>query len=213
MYSSLKTGIHWLFCASMLVWLTACASGPSDADISGKVAHAINPDEQGRPLSLVIHVYQLKSRQSFDQLTSDNLNSGKSDADLLGSDLISSTEMLAIPGVALSQKLTIQPNTEFIGVVGFFRIPDPNFWRLLFSADAVRSKDLSFKVAHGYLQPVLPSQLAIPGQPRTFNLEEIKNQALKLKNQAQSTRDTVDEVNQVNTQVKNIQSTYKLFQQ
>ena len=36
--------------------------------------------------------------------------------------------------------VTIEKDAQFIGVVGFFRRPDPNFWRLLYDADTVRSR-------------------------------------------------------------------------
>lgn len=63
--------------------------------------------------------------------------------------------------------VTIEKDAQFIGVVGFFRRPDPNFWRLLYDADTVRSKDLSFRAAECHLEAIKPKALTMPGQPST----------------------------------------------
>ena len=43
----------------------------------------------------------------------------------------------------------------------------PNFWRLLYDADTVRSKDLSFRAAECHLEAIKPKALTMPGQPST----------------------------------------------
>lgn len=130
--------------------------------ISGK---KINLDERGQPLSLVVHVYQLKSNKTFSQLTADDLIKGKSEADLLGGDLISSKELIILPGAKQNATVTITPEAQYIAVVGFFRRPDQHYWRLLYSANSVRSKGLALKIDSCYLQPVKPGIAPIPGQP------------------------------------------------
>lgn len=127
----------------------------------------INPDERGQPLSLVLHVYQLKSSKTFTQLTADDLIKGKTEADLLGGDFISSKELVVLPGAKQNTTVTISPEAQYVAVVGFFRRPDQHFWRLLYSANAVRSKGINLKIDSCYLQSAKPDISPIPGQPKS----------------------------------------------
>jgi type VI secretion system protein VasD len=160
--------VKLLITGCLAALLCACA-GPKAVTYSGRAVPLLNPDENGNALSLVIHVYQLKSSDVFNRLTVDDLTSGKRESDLLGSDLISMREVVLLPGGKLTDGDIVQEKTNYIGVVGFFRQPDPHFWRLLFSADAVRSDGLNLKVDRCYLQDISPSRLAIPDQPGTFH--------------------------------------------
>lgn len=153
--------------ATLAIFASAC-SGPSAVTYQGQAGPNINRDERGRPLSVVVHVHQLKSSQAFSRLTSEALASGKSEAELLGADLLASRELVLLPGSKFEVEEEIREDTRYIGVVGFFRRPDPQFWRLLLDADAVRSKDLQLKVEDCYLQAIKPLHTPIPGQPKVF---------------------------------------------
>lgn len=146
----------------------ACASGPVRVVYQANGTRNLNPDENGRPLSLVLHIVQLKSNQSFSRLTSADLVSGKSEKDLLASELIDATELVLLPGGKSNINATIAPEARYIGVIGDFRQPDPYFWRLLFDADAVRSDGLSLQADRCFLRPLQPAKTDIPGQPKHF---------------------------------------------
>ncbi|MCD5363302.1 type VI secretion system lipoprotein TssJ [Chromobacterium aquaticum] len=156
-----------LFSAVVIATLTACSS-TKNIDIKAEGTPTLNRDAKGKPLSVVVHVYQLKNQQAFNRLTMEALASGKPESELLGDSLISSKELTFLPGGKVTlDDVTIEKDTQFIGVVGFFRRPDPNFWRLLYDADTVRSKDLSFRAAECHLEAIKPKALTMPGQPST----------------------------------------------
>ncbi|AZN35331.1 type VI secretion system lipoprotein TssJ [Iodobacter ciconiae] len=158
---------------SSLLLLSACASsGPKPFKIQGEAEPALNRDSSGRPLSLVLRLYQLKGLEEFNRLTFDSLASGKTDAELLGSSLVAQNEFVLLPGKTVTLDDKIAEETKFIGVVGFFRKPDSQFWRVLVSAEDVRSeKEFSFKAQDCYLQVVHPKALLVPGQSASFKAD------------------------------------------
>ncbi|MBM3115235.1 type VI secretion system lipoprotein TssJ [Jeongeupia naejangsanensis] len=163
-----KKPVRCLMAALAAITLASCASGPKDYAIQGEAAPVINRDTGGKPLSIVVRVYQLKDAAEFNKLTFDATSSGKSDAELLGNDLISRSELVLVPGSKQAIKDQIKPETRFVGVVGYFRKPDTNHWRFLVDASDVRSDGLTFKVQDCYLQVQVPKALPQPGVPAAF---------------------------------------------
>lgn len=143
--------------------LAACA-GPKLVNITGEGSKSMNRDAQGKPLSVVVHVHHLRNTEAFNRLTMEAMVGGKSETELLGNTLISSKEITLIPGGKFSEPDTIEEETHYIGVVGFFRQPDTGYWRLLYTADAVKRDGLNFKAADCYLLPSRTKNIAIPGQ-------------------------------------------------
>ncbi|OWY37114.1 type VI secretion system-associated lipoprotein [Xenophilus sp. AP218F] len=150
-----------LFAATLL---TACA-GPKTIEINSQASAQLNQAGTGKPLSVVVNIYQLKSPDLFNRLTVESINSGKPVAELLGDTVVASKEMILVPGAKQELEETIKEEARYVGVVGNFRQPDRHYWRLLYDADRVRSKDLKFMAAECYLKAVKPEALAIPGQP------------------------------------------------
>ncbi|WP_091191492.1 type VI secretion system lipoprotein TssJ [Formivibrio citricus] len=151
---------------------TLCAcSGPKPMAIHGSADHLLNVDANGKPLSVVLRVYQLSSRNAFGRLTFEAINSGKTDMELFGNELISREEIVLLPGQALKLEQTVAKETSHVGVVGFFRSPDPHFWRVLVDADDVRKKTLSFQVHNCAIRLISPKAPPLPGQPATFKAE------------------------------------------
>lgn len=159
-----------IFISLLCLFLTACASkGPIEIKLQGEAAPQINRDNAGKSLSLVLHLYQLKSADEFTRRTFDTFASGRPSAELLGNTLISQSEFVMLPGQQSSLPVTLQTETQFIAIVGFFRKPDPQFWRALVSAEDLRnSKQLTIKAEDCYLQIVNPKAQLIPGQPASF---------------------------------------------
>lgn len=91
--------------------------------VEGEATSTINRDANGDPLSVVVRVYHLEDKAEFAKLTFDLITSGRTDQELLGADFISRFEFVIVPG------------TKYIGVVAFFRKPDPNCWRYLVSME------------------------------------------------------------------------------
>lgn len=170
---SLKKHAKVALVVSSLLLLSACASsGPKPFKIQGEADPSLNRDSSGRPLSLVLRMYQLKGHEEFNRLTFDSLVSGKSDAELLGNSLISQNEFVLLPGKTLTLDDKIAPETKFLGVVGFFRKPDSQLWRVLVNAEDVRDeKEFSIKAQDCYLQVIHPKAQLIPGQPASFKAD------------------------------------------
>ncbi|AOX99940.1 type VI secretion system lipoprotein TssJ [Jeongeupia sp. USM3] len=162
-----KKPVRHLMSVLAVVALTACASGPKDYAIQGEATPVINRDTSGKPLSVVVRVYQLKDAGEFNKLTYDAAASGKPDTELFGNELISRSELVLLPGSKQTIKDQIKPETRFVGIVGYFRKPEPHYWRALVDAGDVRSDGLAFKVQDCYLQVQTPKPIALPGVPAT----------------------------------------------
>ncbi|MBW7569194.1 type VI secretion system lipoprotein TssJ [Chromobacterium subtsugae] len=156
-----------LMIAALALPLLGGCAGPKNITLSSEATTALNRDKHGKPLSVVVQVYQLKSDQGFKLLTPDLLASGKPIADVLGASVISSKELIFVPGGKQELDMTILEDANYVGVIGYFRQPNPHFWRLLYDAGRVRSKDLKFKVDDCYLQAIKPEAIQLPDQPNT----------------------------------------------
>lgn len=91
---------------------------------------ALNPDRMGRSLSTVVRIYQLKSAANFEKLDYAQLQ----DADVgeLKPDLLASKGLVMSPDTSASIAEPMLPDTEYVGVVAFFRNPDgPSQWKLV----------------------------------------------------------------------------------
>lgn len=147
--------------------LSACAT-PKAVTINGSAAQNVNPDNKGKPLSVVLHVYQLKATDSFSKLTFDDFMSGKTASELIGDSLLADKEVILVPGGTASVSDTVKPEAHFVGIIGFFRKPDPHLWRLLLNADDVRSKGLDITAEECFLKANNLKPMAIPGQPAGY---------------------------------------------
>lgn len=182
---------HWLFghprisagiLAAAMVGCGKPKVGPVPPSVKiaveGEAAPTINRDANGDPLSVVVRVYHLKDMGEFSRLTFDLATSGRSDQELLGTDLLGRSEFVVVPGTAFQQTAELAPGTKYVGLVAFFRKPDPNYWRYLVSRrqlEAARAAKkhrkgkklplLSFKVQDCYLTMNDCKPELIPGQP------------------------------------------------
>lgn len=134
-----------------IVMVTACASQPVTYPIRAAADPVINRDETGSALSVVVRVYQLRDRKAFAGLGFEAMSSGRSDAELLGGDVIERSEVVVVPGQQALAAGTLTPDTRYIGLVAMFRQPDLDNWRYLVSADAVRSNNGGLAAAVGNL--------------------------------------------------------------
>jgi type VI secretion system protein VasD len=139
------------------------AQGQVDYTINVSADPVINRSVAGKPLSLVLRIYQLKDKTEFSQITYSNAIS-RNDNDLLPKDLSVRNEWVLLPGATLDITDNLLPETRYLGVVGYFRSPDAQNWRVLVDADAVRKEGLSFVVRDCYLGSVFPKAVPLPGQ-------------------------------------------------
>lgn len=166
---NLITKLHSVLPALLIALLLNACATPKAITINGNAAANVNPDNHGKPLSVVLHVYQLKSPESFNKLTFDDFMSGKTAAELIGDPLLADKEVILVPGGTASVAESVKPEAHYIGVIGFFRKPDEHMWRLLLNADDVRSKGLNLTAEECYLKANNIKPVAIPGQPATYS--------------------------------------------
>lgn len=152
-----------LLAASML--LSACGAWQTVSDSSSSAYHAVfykqvkvlnvdltarasvNPDEAMRSTSVAVRLYQLKDRKLFDKASYDDLL--KNDKTVLAQDLQASIATVVNPGASASVSQAMQPDTEYVGVVAFYRDPNSSgAWRRVvpkqkLSADAPLKLELA----------------------------------------------------------------------
>lgn len=146
--------------------MSACSSGPKSYGIKGDGDQVLNRDINGRSLSVVVRIYQLKDANEFSKITFDVLADGRPESELLGPALLDKSDLVILPGGNYASTEKLLDETRFVGIVAFFRRPDPHLWRQLVTAEAVRDKGLTFRVQDCYIalsgiKPVLlPDQTA-----------------------------------------------------
>ncbi|CAB3723651.1 hypothetical protein LMG22037_04983 [Paraburkholderia phenoliruptrix] len=108
---------------------------------------SLNPDDADRSTSVAVRVYQLKDRKLFDAASYDDLL--KNDKTVLAQDLQASLATVVNPGAAASLSQPIQPDTQYIAIVAFYRDPGAGTeWRRVIakktlSADAPLKLELA----------------------------------------------------------------------
>ncbi|MET3129974.1 type VI secretion system protein VasD [Oxalobacteraceae bacterium GrIS 1.11] len=94
----------------------------------------LNTDAGGHSLALVARIYMLRQNATFERGPYDSFLSPQKEQQLLGSDLIEVKEVLLVPGQHYEVLEKVSRDANFIGVVGLFRTPAPQRWRLAFAA-------------------------------------------------------------------------------
>jgi len=135
---------HWSIAGLLALGPLACGTpkmvpgAPIKVALDAKASATINRDVSGDPLSVVVRTYYLKDKIEFSKLAFDLLASGRTDQELLGAECLGRSEYVVVPGATLMESLDLPPGTRYVGVVGFFRKPDPNFWRALVSLEQMK---------------------------------------------------------------------------
>jgi len=94
----------------------------------------LNLTSNGKPLSLVIKIYVLRSSERLKTLTYPQITSTESEKEALGDELISVREIILLPGKSYDAVLKIPGDATTIGVVGMFRAPYSSRWKLAFDS-------------------------------------------------------------------------------
>jgi type VI secretion system protein VasD len=97
---------------------------------------ALNQDDSGEALPVVVRVYQLKGKDKFQRATFTEL--WKKDKELLEGDLVDRKEVTVHPGseTLLDLDLNVKQGAAFFGVMALFRKPDVTSWKELIPAEA-----------------------------------------------------------------------------
>lgn len=150
---------------ALVVSLAIAGCGTPRAPLfQAQATQHVNRDVSGSPLSVVVRAYQLSDRQAFDRLGLDSIADGKPETDTLGEQLLAQQEWVLTPGGSVETALPLEPQTRYVGLIGFFVQPDAQRWRLLADATAIRKHGLRIEVRDCHLVLMSPAPLAIPGQ-------------------------------------------------
>jgi type VI secretion system protein VasD len=129
-----------------------------------KLLNTIGNDQS---LSLVMKIYLLRSPQSFETLTYQQVNASDAGKEALGNDLVAIREVTLLPGMSYDLPQTVPGDVTAIGVIGLYHAPADNRWRLSFNAQAssddgikVVAHACSLTVDEGTLTPTFSAQSA-----------------------------------------------------
>lgn len=91
---------------------------------------SLNANGAGQSLSTVVRFYQLKTPQAFEQLDYTQLQTN--DLDALKADLLATKDVVLRPDASASISEPMNSDTEYVGVVGFFReAGSDSTWKLV----------------------------------------------------------------------------------
>lgn len=90
---------------------------------------SLNTSELGQSLSVVVRLYQLKDVKSFAHLNYVELQAH--DMKLLKADLLATKDVVLSPGASVSIAEPMNAESQYVGVVAFFRDPSPDApWKI-----------------------------------------------------------------------------------
>ena len=94
----------------------------------------LNLTSNGKPLSLVVKIYVLRSPEHLKTLTYQQITSADGEKEALGEELVSVREIVLLPGKMYDGILKVPGDATTIGVVGMFRAPYQSRWKLGFES-------------------------------------------------------------------------------
>ncbi|APC90026.1 type VI secretion system lipoprotein TssJ [Vibrio parahaemolyticus] len=103
------------------------------ADLEITANHNINPDSNGRPSPVVVHVFELTSKTLFE--SQDFFSIYEEHEKVLGPDLVNKYEISLTPGQKEIYQASMSPKTEYLGIVAAFRDIENSNWRQVIKVD------------------------------------------------------------------------------
>lgn len=95
---------------------------------------ALNVDDNGQSLALVVRMYKLKSPDAFLQAPPDTFGDAGKEKTTLSEDLIAARELQLVPGQRWEATDKVTREARFIGIVALYRNPLAGHWRFAFNA-------------------------------------------------------------------------------
>ena len=135
-----------VLCLIALMLCMGCSSDTKKWRVQLVPTNAINQDDAGAPLPVVVRVYQLKGKERFQQATFKAL--WKGDKEVLGEDLVDRKELIVYPEkkADLYIDLDVKHGATHIGIMGLFRQPQVEGWRQVAEATSFALNPLTPKV-------------------------------------------------------------------
>ena len=103
-------------------------------------ASRLNVDARGQSLALLVRIYKLRQRTTFEGAPYTVFLSPQAERELLGTDLVEVRELTLVPGQHLDLNEKLPRDAPWLGVVALFHAPAAQGWRTAFAAaDAERA--------------------------------------------------------------------------
>jgi len=119
--------LHCLVLVCLLLCLMGCSSPPVKFGISS--GQNLNPNEEKKPLPVVVRFYLLSEDQAFNGATFEEL--WKDDIAALGKSLVSRQELVLTPGTEERLVMDRKEDAMFAGVMAIFREASDGQWRVI----------------------------------------------------------------------------------
>jgi type VI secretion system protein VasD len=141
--SLLRNSIPFLLLMTVALLLGACASAPKPILLEVQVSAAadVNPDRQGRPSPVVLHILELATDAQFNRL--DYRSLAQSAESSLGTDLLSKDQVVLQPGESRSIPLELNAQASFMGFLAGYQDNDNSVWRASLSITPGVTKTVS----------------------------------------------------------------------
>lgn len=141
--SVFRSTIISLLTVVMIGLLSACAGAPKKEDLGIQVSATadVNPDMQGRPSPIILHVMELNSTEQFNRL--DYMGLTQPSGAGLGAELLNKNQMVLQPGESKALPLELNPMTTAIGLVAGYRDIDNAAWRKVIPITQGKTKAIS----------------------------------------------------------------------
>ncbi len=102
----------------------------------------LNPDAEGKPLSVVMRVYQLTDLERFAAADAETLWDAPEKA--LGNTLVEAREITLLPGIGQIDQWPLAKSARYVGVAAFFRDEQDARWKVAFDANSLRKDGIWF---------------------------------------------------------------------
>ena len=131
-----------------MVLLSSCGGAPKRENVGLQISATadVNPDLQGRPSPIILHVLELNSEEQFNRL--DYMSLTQSSGAALGPDLLGKTRLVLSPGDNRNLPLELNPQTTFIGLVAGYRDIDNAAWRTSIAITQGDTKGIYITLEH-----------------------------------------------------------------
>lgn len=140
-YHSILIG---LLTVAMLGLLSACAGGPPKRkalDMQITTTADVNPDMQGRPSPIILHIMELNSTEQFNRL--DYMGLTQPSGAALGAEMLGKNQVVLQPGESRTLPMELNPLTTAIGLVAGYRDIDNAAWRKSIPITQGKTKGIS----------------------------------------------------------------------
>ena len=119
-----------LLSLALLGLFSACAGGPPKRealDMQITATADVNPDLQGRPSPVILHIMELNSTEQFNRL--DYMSLTQPSGAALGAELLGKNQVVMQPGETKALPMELNPMTSVIGLIAGYRDIDNAAWR------------------------------------------------------------------------------------